>query len=198
MDGTEQSEKDNGTWAYNPSETVAPGATATAPRPAPAPAAPQQQPTSGDGISWTASEFVAHQKSGGWYALLTLGAVVIAALVWLVTKDVVSSVVILFAAFVFGFYAKRQPRELAYRLDGGGLTIAQKLYPYANFRSFGVVDEGAFSSIVFMPLKRFAPLVTIYYAPEDEEAIVGLLSDRLPMENRQKDALERLMWRIRF
>jgi hypothetical protein len=123
---------------------------------------------------------------------------VVAVLIWLLTKDTISSVVILFAAFVFGFYARRQPRELAYRLDDGGLTIGPKFYPYAGFRSFAVMDEGAFSSVVFMPLKRFAPLVTIYYDPKDEENIVGLLSDRLPMEERQKDAVERLMWRIRF
>lgn len=198
MDGTQQSTNEGGSWEYNPGDTVAPGITATASRPAVAPAPSQQQPTPSGSISWTASEFVAHQKSGGWYGLLALAAILTAAGIWLITRDAVSSVVILFAAFVFGFYAKRQPRELDYQLDADGLTIAQKLYPYGGFRSFAVMDEGAFSSVVFMPLKRFAPLVTIYYAPEDEEQIVALLSDRLPMEDRKKDAIDRLMWRIRF
>jgi hypothetical protein len=51
---------------------------------------------------------------------------------------------------------------------------------------------------VFTPLQRFSPLTTIYYDPNDEERIVDLLANRLPMEERKRDAIDRLMWRIRF
>jgi hypothetical protein len=61
-----------------------------------------------------------------------------------------------------------------------------------------VVPEGAFSSIVFMPLKRFAPLTTIYYAPEDESKIITILTDRLPFEERKAAAIDSLMKRVRF
>ncbi len=61
-----------------------------------------------------------------------------------------------------------------------------------------MVPEGAFSSVVFMPLKRFAPPRTIYYAPEDEDRIVGLLVNRLPLEEHRADAVDGLMRRIRF
>lgn len=192
MDGNKQPTNEGGSWQFTPGDTVSPGATVTATAPQSAPVA-----TSG-GISWTASEFIAHQKSGGWYGLLTLGAIAVAVIIWFITKDIVSTVVILFAALALGVYGRHQPRELDYHLDDRGLTIAQKHYPYAGFRSFAVMVEGAITSIVFMPLKRFQPLITIYYDPQDEEAIVNLLSDRLPMEERKQDALERLMWRIRF
>lgn len=208
MDGNEQPTNEGGSWQFKPGDTVSPNSSPTAvatPQPVAAPPAPapipkaQATPTADTGgISWTASEFIAHQKSGGWYGLLTLGAIATAVIVWFVTKDLVSSIVILFAALALGVYGRRQPRELTYNLDVGGLTIAQKYYPYAGFRSFAVMTEGAVTSIVFMPLKRFQPLISIYYDPKDEEAIVDLLSDRLPMEERQQDALERLMWRIRF
>ncbi|HVX24559.1 MAG TPA: hypothetical protein VG992_04445 [Candidatus Saccharimonadales bacterium] len=149
-------------------------------------------------ISWTASEFVAHQKSAGWYSLLFVAALVLAALAFLLTKDYITPVIVMFVAIIFGLAAARQPRELPYQLDGHGLTIGQRFYSYTSFRSFAVVAEGAFSSITFMPLKRFAPLTSIYFAPEDEEKIVKLLADRLPMTEHHLDAVDRMLRRIRF
>jgi hypothetical protein len=49
-----------------------------------------------------------------------------------------------------------------------------------------------------MPLKRFAPVVAAYYDPKDETKIAEILTERLPMENRQHDPVERFMRRIRF
>jgi uncharacterized membrane protein len=172
--------ENGGNWQYNPTESQAPVMPAS------------------DGITWTASEFIAHHKSSAWYALLGLAAIVGAILIWLITKDAVSAAVIIVAAAMFGTFATRKPRELAYRLDEHGLTIGQKHYPLSMFRSFAVMAEGAITSVVFMPLKRFAPLTTVYYHPDDEDKIVGLLATRLPMEERKQDPIERLMWRIRF
>jgi hypothetical protein len=130
--------------------------------------------------------------------VLAFGAVAFAAVIYLVTRDVISAGVIILAAIVLGIYAGHQPRELEYQLNARGLTIGQKHYSYEQFRSFSVLPEGAFSSIVFMPLKRFAVPTTIYYAPEDEEKIVSLLGSYLPLEERGHDAVDRLMHRIHF
>jgi hypothetical protein len=169
------------------------------PAPEVMPAATAIPPAGPDGsISWTASEFIAHSKSASWYVLLMGVAAVAAAIVWLLTKDTVSAAVVVVGAALLAVYGARQPRQLEYRLDQQALSIGTRTYNYHQFRSFSIVPEGAFNSIVFMPLKRFAPLITIYYAPEDEDKIVSLLADRLPMEERKKDAIDRLMWRIRF
>jgi hypothetical protein len=195
-----------------PAESPTPAITPTEPPP-PAPIAQQPpsptfepetpwvasssaEPTTA--INWTASEFIAHHKSTGWYLILGSGALVGAFLVWLITKDKISAGVVLFGALIFGYYAGRQPRQLEYSLDEGGLTIGAKYYPYEIFRSFSVVDEGAFSSIMFIPLKRFAPGVSIYYDPEDEASIIDLIAVRLPPENRGNDPFDRLMKRVRF
>lgn len=191
MDGDRQSNGE-GSWQYVPegASTAMPESVVGMP--------PQNQAANEPMVTWTASEFVAHQKGGGWYGLLALGAVVTAVLIWFVTKDMVSSVVILLAALAFGFYGSRQPRELQYSLDSHGLQIGQRYYPLSSFRSFSVMQEGAVSSIVFTPLKRFAPLTSAYYDPADEEKIVTVLSERLPLEPRKHDPIDRLLWRIRF
>ncbi|MGH7194316.1 MAG: hypothetical protein ACREJM_12415, partial [Candidatus Saccharimonadales bacterium] len=149
-------------------------------------------------ITWSASEFVAHDKSFGWYAALIAGAVALAGVIYLISRDIVSVAVVIIAALLLGIYGSHKPRQQEYRLDAGGLNIGPKHFGYDEFRSFSVMKEGAFSSILFMPLKRFAVPTTIYYAPQDEDRIVSLLSDYLPLERRTHDAVDWLMHRIRF
>jgi hypothetical protein len=152
----------------------------------------------GEAITWTASEFIAHAKSFGWYFVLAVVAVAVAAAIYLVTRDMISSGVIIVAALFLGFYAGHKPREMQYRLDASGLNVGEKYFSYNQFRSFAVLPEGAFSSIVFMPLKRFAVPTTIYYPPEEEDRIVGMIGGSLPLEQHGHDAVDRLMHRIHF
>jgi hypothetical protein len=149
-------------------------------------------------ITWTASEFIAHHKSSSWYGLLAVIAAVIAGVVYAITRDILSTSTVVVGAILFGIVAARQPRELQYQLDGRGLQIGSRYYSYSAFRSFSVVPEGAFSSIIFMPLKRFSPLTTIYFAPDEEHRIVDLLTDSLPYEEYKHDLFDQLMRRIRF
>lgn len=159
---------------------------------------PMSMPGAPQDVEWTASEFVAHNKGMGWYALLALGAILLAAVIYLFTRDIVSAGIILFVALLLGVAAGKKPRILHYQVNDSGLVIGQKFYPYAEFKSFAVMEEGAFSSIMFLPLKRFMPPISIYYDPEDEERIVDVLSYYLPLENRQHDAFDRMIRRIRF
>lgn len=151
-----------------------------------------------DSLSWVATEFVAHDKSPSWYMGLLLATLVVAAVVYLLTRDKISTGVVLVVALVFGMYASKKPHQLEYSVDKAGVSVGQKYHVYEEFRSFAIVPEGAFSSIVFMPLKRFATMTTIYYAPQDEDKIIDLLEDRLPLEEHGLDAVDRLMRRIRF
>ena len=186
----------------------APQSAQATPSPAPQPAQPVQaapQPSSapatradGSGVNWTASEFIAHDKNGGWYGLLAAGALVLAAAIFLLTRDKMSSAVVVVVAIIFGISAARKPRELEYLVDEHGIRIATKDYPYATFRSFSIVQEGEVESIWLMPLRRFMPIVSIYFDPNDGEKIVDILSQFLPIEDRQPDAVDRLMHRIRF
>lgn len=149
-------------------------------------------------VAWTASEFIAHQKSSSWYAILGGAAAVAAVAVYFLTHDKITVGMIIVAAIFMGIFAGRKPRTLQYEIDASGVRIAQKLYPYGLFKSFSVIDEGPLSSIVLMPLKRFMPSISMYYEPSDEAAIVNMLSAYLPYEERQRDAVDSFMHRIRF
>jgi hypothetical protein len=160
-------------------------------------AGPAPQP-SGKAITWTASEFIAHHKTPAWFLKLAGITAVAAAIVYLLTRDYITAGMIVIVAAAFGAIAARPPRVLNYKVDNRGFTIGPKFYGYFDFKSFSVIDEGPINSIFFLPLKRFMPGISIYYAPEDEQRIITLLAEHLPQEFRQHDAIDRLMHTIRF
>jgi hypothetical protein len=150
-------------------------------------------------ISWTASEYIAHQKSTGWFMALGLVTILFAVLVYFVTsRDILSVIVIVLAAIVFGIYAGKRPKEQQYAVSPAGISIGPKTYSFDQLRTFAIVDEGAFSSIMFLPMKRFMPPLSIYYDPKDEENIVNVLSNYLPMDAQKRDIVDNLMRKIRF
>ena len=99
------------------------------------------QASSIEPVSWTASEFIAHDKAPGWYGMLAATTAVISAVTYLLVRDPITVAMIIIGAVLFGVYAGRQPRQLPYRLTNHGLKIGQRFYPMENFRSFAVVPE---------------------------------------------------------
>lgn len=153
----------------------------------------------GPELSWTASEFIAHEKSITWYLLLMLVAAVLITLSFLLTKgDKIVTVVTAFSVLSFGVFASRKPRTLEYLLDHSGLTIGGKHYTYAMFKSFSVQKEDAIDSIFLMPMKRYLPGLTLYYPQEQEDKVIDTLSSYLPHELREPDMVDRLMRKVRF
>lgn len=155
-------------------------------------------PTGLDGVQWTASEFIAHDKGAGWYVLVGVGTVVLAAVTYFLSRDRFTPALIVIIGILFGVIGARKPRELTYVIDEQGVTIGDKFYAYSNFKSFSVVQEGGIESIWFAPLKRFMPSLSIYFAPTDEQKIIDTLSQFLPVEARTLDPIDRLMHRIGF
>lgn len=152
-----------------------------------------------DTISWTASEYIAHQKESGWYLALAGATVLLAAFVYFITHgDIISVGVIVFAGIVFGVYAAKTPKEQHYAIAPTGITVGSKTYGFDQLKTFSITDEGAFSSITFWPLKRFMPAISIYYAPDDEDKIVQVLSNYLPFDSEKRDAVDSFMRKIRF
>ncbi len=149
-------------------------------------------------VTWTASEFIAHHKSASWYVVLVLLTAAFGGLIFWLTHDYVTVALIAVAAILFGVMASRKPRELQYQIDGSGIHVGEKLYTYSSFKSFAVVQEEGVESIWFLPLKRFMPSLSIYFAPQDKDKIVGALSGALPFEHRQLDPLDKVIHKIRF
>lgn len=159
-----------------------------------APIVPEGDPI----VHWEASEFVDHQKSTGWFLVLGLGALIGCVLIYFITRSILSTTVAVLAVLAFGMIARQKPRTLVYALYGKSIKIGEKSYSYNDFRSFSVSNEGGLPSVSLQPIKRFMPILTIFFPPEDGEKIFDTLASRMPHEQRKDDAVERLMRKIRF
>jgi len=162
--------------------------------------APTDKPaeTHADTVEWTASEFIAHDKGFGWYAGYALVAVIIAALLYLIIRDVFSIIVVAIMAVILAVAAARKPRVMEYKLDRSGLTVGNKFYPYQAYKSFSLPETGPFVSIELAPLKRLGFPVSLYLAPDNQDRVLEILSDHLPMERHELSSLDHLMHQLRF
>jgi hypothetical protein len=149
-------------------------------------------------VSWTASEYIAHEKTSGWYAMLFVITSVLVLAIFLITHDILASIVIFLASVAIAVYAGRKPATNSYVINEKGIQIQDAFHAYHEFRSFSVVSEGAIDSIWLKPLKRFAPIVVMYFSPEDEQKIIDVLANFLPHEERELDAVDRFSKRMRF
>jgi hypothetical protein len=149
-------------------------------------------------VSWTASEYVAHDKNAGWYLLVVLASAGVTMAVYFITREWISAGVVLILGISFAVFGARKPKTLEYAVDSTGVHIGPKQYPYSLFRTFSVVEEDAIRSILLMPMQRFNLPISVYYDPADEEKIVEALGSYLPHEDRQPAAIDRFMRKIRF
>jgi hypothetical protein len=153
--------------------------------------------TQADGLTWTASEYIEHSRGSGWYMALAIATIALAAIFYLFLDKMAPIIVVILGATV-GFTAGRKPREINYELSSDGLAAGEKFYEFSQFKSFSIIREGLLNSLLLTPLKRFMPPVSVYFEAADEEAIVEIISQHLPIENRSPDKIDTLSRRLRF
>jgi hypothetical protein len=149
-------------------------------------------------VEWTASEYLDHEKSVGWYFGLALLIIGLAAVVFLIVGSIFSSIMILLIGIALGIAAGRRPRTVSYGVNSQGIKVGEKYYTYDEFKSFSLTQDGAVKAIVLLPFKRFVPPMTIHYEPSQEDDILTILTTYLPNEEHTKDPVEQLMRRVRF
>jgi hypothetical protein len=151
-----------------------------------------------DSVEWTASEFIAHPKGPFWYVILAACVAVVTIVIYLITRDLTNVIVFAIVGIGLGVVAARPPRVLPYRVDRGGITIGRAFHPFNGFKSFALIDEGPFTSITLVPMKRFELPLNVYFSPEDEQKILDVLSNYLPLEQGALDSIDLIMRKIHF
>jgi hypothetical protein len=149
-------------------------------------------------ITWQASEYVHHEKSAQWFLGLIGVAVLLLMIDIFLLHEWTFGVLIVVMTLAAVVIARRPPRLITYALMPQGIKIDEKLFHFREFRAFGVVAEGAFYSIRLVPNKRFMPMVSVYFPPENGEEIVDLFGSQLPMETIKLDPIDKFVERIRF
>jgi hypothetical protein len=168
------------------------------PKSAEKPPAEKPLPVNDEGVTWAASEYIAHHKTPGWYLLFIFGVLACSGGIYFLTKDIISSGVVGFAGLLFAALASKKPRQLSYKVDVAGITIGGRFYPYTQFKFFSIARDGVVGSVNFWPLKRFMPELSIYYPPEQEGQILKIITEHLPHEEHEEHSIDKLLKKLRF
>jgi hypothetical protein len=192
------SEEENTPWQYKHDGQQASGQSALNQTTQEEPAEQQDESSATASLSWTGPEYVEHERAPSWYFLLILAILTITTALYFLTKDIFAVVATVIAGIILGVYAGRKPHQVTYELTDKGLKIGQKLYPYNAFRSFSIFQEGTFSSINFLPVKRLMPPIAAYFDPQNEQKVEDAVGNHLPLDQHKLDAIDRLSRRLRF
>lgn len=165
---------------------------ANVPTPSPQASAPA------DALSWSAAEYLHRDKHPLWYITYIFGTLLVAAVVYFTTKDVLSTGIVFVAILGLVTFAARKPKLQDYTIDGQVLQIGQKAYYLHDFKAFSVAEESGMVEITLHPLKRFMPPVSVYVTPQQADDLGDHLADFLAFEQKAPDAVDNLLRRIRF
>lgn len=152
----------------------------------------------GQSLEWQASEYVEHEKSIKWFVILAVVALGLVAVAVFLLKNYTFAVLIVVMAIAVAVWARRPANEMQYRLDASGVSVDGKFFAMHDFRSFGVMQEGAIYAVVLLPVKRLAPGVRVYFPEELGEQIVDILGASMPMEDIQPDWIDSITRKLNF
>jgi hypothetical protein len=86
-----------------------------------------------DKISWTASEFIDHSRSAGWYFLLALATAAVAAIVYLITHETITTATIFVLGIIVALATRLKPRQVEYEISSRNIKVGSKTYPLSYF-----------------------------------------------------------------
>ena len=149
-------------------------------------------------VRWQATEHIYREKDPLWYLVFAIVVIGFMLLAIFVIKSWTFAVLVPVMAAALVVYAMRPPATISYTLSRKGLHANDRLYDFADFREFGLVQDSEAHSIMLMPRKRFQPGVTVYFPEEAGEAIVDMMAARLPMRDLKLDPVDRLIRMLRI
>ena len=150
-------------------------------------------------VRWVASEYIHQEKNWLWFVIFAVVAVglIVAGAMLLKSYTFPVLVVVMTAAVIV--YSRRPPHQIEYTLSGDqGLYVGEKLYHFNEFKAFGLIRDGEHNSITLIPIKRFAPGVSVYFPTEVGEEVIDILGARLPMQEIKPDGIDIIVRKLRL
>jgi hypothetical protein len=150
-------------------------------------------------VTWTAHEYVHPEKSPTWFAIFIIVVLGLISIDIFILKSYTFSALVIVMAIALIIYTRRPPREITYALSAHqGLYVAERLYHFSEFKSFGLIKDGEHNSIMLMPVKRFSLGVSVYFPEEVGEKVVDILGHQLPMEELKLDVIDVIVRKLRL
>ena len=148
-------------------------------------------------IHWTTPE-VNYTKNSVWYAMVALATIALTTIIFLFTRDVILSGLIVVVMPALALLSVKKPHSSEYAMDEHGVMVGQKVYEFHDFKSFSVIDEAQAATISLMPLKRFMPTVMLYMPQQVRDQVVSTIANSLPENPYNPDMLDSMIRKLRF
>lgn len=186
------------TPAWQPASVTNPPSVDSSPEEYPADLEANTEQPEEEPIRWQGTEYIHHEKDAKWFVLFTIIIVVLMAISVFFIQSITFTILIPVMAVALLVYARRPPRVIDYTLSRQGLHINEQLYPFSEFKAFGVIRDDLEYSVMLLPTRRFNLGVSIYFPEEAGEAIVDILGTRLPMQERHLDIFDKIIHKLRI
>jgi hypothetical protein len=149
-------------------------------------------------FKWVELDTFSYSKKPSWYLILLIITTVLSAILFLLTKDKVTTGVIIVSGMLIGIYGAKKPKPTNYEIDKYGFQIGPRFYPFEKFKSFSLLVQGENITAMIVPLHRFKPYTYLNFRAEIQDNVLDNLFNTLPLETRRADIVDRTMRRIGF
>ncbi len=138
-----------------------------------------------DKLEWTALEYEEKERGSDWFWALGI-IVVTSSVAALIFGNYFFAALLLMSGLLLGYFSIKKPDIVPYELNGQGLKIRTRLYPYENIKSFWVQTEP--HAILFVKTERpFMPVVSIPIDAVNAETIHAIMTDKNVVEEEMKE-----------
>lgn len=149
-------------------------------------------------FEWEAPEFEKTEKNKSWFILPAV-IVIILGIIALATDNILFLILILLAFFTFYIYAKKEPRNIKFKINEKGIEVDSRLYVFDSIRSFWIFYNPPIEKeISFRSRKTFFPYVKITLADQDPNEIRKYLLRFIPEKRHKESLIDIWMRRIGF
>ena len=150
-------------------------------------------------INWEMDEYLNHRRGASWYLGLVVVSLTLSLLSYLVTGgEIIAPVAILLLAVCAAIFSLKKPSRHKYTLSSLGLKIGSRLYNYASFKNFSLIEENGVTALYLVVSQRFIPPLTIYLPADKDQDIIQALSRYIVYVPRSLQWPDRLMQHLRF
>ena len=117
-------------------------------------------------IAWEAYEHEHREKSKDWY--WSLGIIIAtASILSIIFGNYIFGVLLIVIGVSLGIVGSKHPRLVLFELNGIGVRIGNKLFPYATLESFWVQDNNEHERTSQLLIKSRKPMVPLIIIPLD-------------------------------
>lgn len=154
-------------------------------------------------IKWSALEYEDKDRSRDWF--WALGIIVItSSIAAIIFGDYFFAGLLVLSGFLLGFFAVKKPDMITYELNGNGLKILDRLYPYENMKAFWIqlpTDTlPKLKPTLFIHSQRvFMPEIAVPITEDLAEMIhAALAAQNIPEREMREHIAEKIMGTLGF